>query len=91
MPAAVRFKSASAHTAGGGSNMLSSVRISLAVLALTLPLAGTASAQDARADNTRLMCLSWAGTWKDFNPTFSHHQNRVNLYSNCMLENGLLP
>jgi hypothetical protein len=71
--------------------MLASVRISLAVLALTLPFAGAASAQETAEDRTRLMCLSWAGTWKDFNPTFSHHQNRVNLYSSCMLDHGLRP
>jgi hypothetical protein len=70
--------------------MLPIVRISLASLALLLPLAG-ASAQDARTDRIRLMCLDWAGTWKDFNPQFPHAQNRVNLYSSCMLDRGLLP
>ena len=42
-------------------------------------------------DGIRLMCLDRAATWKDFNPTFSHHQNRVNLYSSCMLDYGLRP
>jgi hypothetical protein len=71
--------------------MLPILRVSLASLALLLPFAGAASAQNPRTDATRLMCLEWAGTWKDFNPTFSHHQNRVNLYSSCMLDRGLLP
>jgi hypothetical protein len=66
------------------------LRISLISLAL-LPLAGGASAQETRADRIRLMCLDLAGTWKDFNPQFSHHQNRVNIYSNCVRERGLLP
>ena len=71
--------------------MLPILRVSLASLVMLLPLAGSASAQNARADRTRLMCLDWAGTWKDFNPTFPHAQNRVNLYSSCMLDHGLLP
>ena len=71
--------------------MLPILRISLASLALLLPLAGGASAQDARTDGIRLMCLDGRRTWKDFNPQFSHHQNRVNLYSSCMLDYGLLP
>jgi hypothetical protein len=70
--------------------MLPIIRMSLVSLAVLLPLTG-ASAQTARTDGIRLMCLDRAATWKDFNPQFSHHQNRVNLYSNCMLENGLLP
>jgi hypothetical protein len=71
--------------------MLRIARISLASLAILLPLTGVASAQNARTDQTRLMCLEWAATWKDFNPQFSHHQNRVNLYSSCMIDRGLLP
>ena len=72
--------------------MLPTLRISLASLVLLLPLAaGSASAQNARADNIRLMCLDRAATWKDFNREFPHAQNRVNLYSSCMLDYGLLP
>jgi hypothetical protein len=70
--------------------MLPIIRMSLVSLAVLLPLAG-ASAQDRRTDSIRLMCLDRAGTWKDFNPTYSHHQNRVNLYSSCMIDHGLLP
>ena len=71
--------------------MLPIVRTSLVSLALLVPMIGTASAQNPRADAVRLMCLDRAGTWRDFNPTFPHAQNRVNIYSNCMLESGLLP
>ena len=49
--------------------MLPMVRISFASLALLLPLADGALAQDARTDGVRLICLDRAGTWKDFNPS----------------------